>query len=123
MRLLRAFKTERVAALALHVTNPVFPILHAVVAALERAPSHVLVVIRERLAKPFHVRLQVVPTQVLEELRMRHRHVAHVLGTRRLHALAEPVAYLLNQVLPPILPAELVPTRQTVALSRSRVKL
>lgn len=47
MRLLRAFETERVAALALYVTNPVFLILHAVVAALERAPSHVLVVIRE----------------------------------------------------------------------------
>lgn len=60
MRLVAAAEAEDVAALAAHLAHARVLVLHAVVAALLRTPTHVLVVVSVRLAKPFLVELQVL---------------------------------------------------------------
>jgi len=96
VRLLRALEAEGVPAFAIHVTHPVLFVLHAVVTALEGTPTHILIIIREGLAKPLHICLQVIALQVFQEHRVRNCKVTLMLRASRLHALREPEVYLLH---------------------------
>ena len=63
VRLIRTLKAKPVATLAKDVRDPHILVLHTVVAALERTPSHVPVVVSVGLASPLLVGQEVFPSQ------------------------------------------------------------
>jgi len=85
-----------------------FYLLNAIVASLEGTPPYILIIICERLAMPLSVRLYIGPFQHFQKQRVRHRHVAAMLGAHRRNGLLEPFVRFLLQVQFPVLLAELM---------------
>lgn len=87
-------KTEIIPAFANHLRYTRILILNTVITTWIRTPTHILVIICVCLAEPFHISLQILILEILNELWMRNLHIAHMLWAFGIYCLKSFIHFL-----------------------------
>lgn len=107
VRFKAASEAKWVPTFAWNICYTIVLILNTIITPWVWAPPNILVIISVRFAKPFHVSLQVISFQELQELRMWYNNVALMLRAHTIYWLESFINFLAQIVLP-VLFAELM---------------